>query len=55
LTDGALRAQLASAGRAFVARRWSSREMARRLLELYDELVRTKRADSMSALYDTAA
>jgi glycosyltransferase involved in cell wall biosynthesis len=50
-----LRAQLASAGREFVERRWGSREMARRLLELYEELVRARRVDSMNARYDTAA
>ena len=43
-----LRAKLASAGREFVERHWSSREMARRLMELYEELVRTKRDDSTS-------
>jgi glycosyltransferase involved in cell wall biosynthesis len=46
LTQPALRASLADAGRAFVARRWSSGEMAQRLAALYDELVRTRCADS---------
>ena len=55
LTEPALRAQLASAGREFVERQWSSREMARRLLALYEELVRTKRVDSTTTRYDTAA
>jgi 1,2-diacylglycerol 3-alpha-glucosyltransferase len=55
LTEAALRARLASAGREFVARRWSSREMAKRLLGLYDELVRTKCADSTTTRYGTAA
>ena len=55
LTEPALRARLASAGREFVARQWSSREMAKRLLELYDELVRTKCADSTTTRYGTAA
>src|SRR5262245_6105731 len=50
-----LHAQLASAGREFVERHWSSREMARRLLALYEELVRTKRVDSMTPRYDSAA
>jgi 1,2-diacylglycerol 3-alpha-glucosyltransferase len=55
LTEPALRARLASAGRDFVARQWSSREMAKRLLGLYDELVRTKCADSTTTRYGTAA
>jgi hypothetical protein len=55
LTQPALRSKLASAGREFVEREWSSREMARRLLELYDELVRTKRDDSTTTRYDSAA
>ena len=55
LTEPVLRAQLKSAGREFVERHWSSREMARRLLALYEELVRTKRADSMTPRYDSAA
>ena len=38
LNNPALRAELAGAGRDFVARRWSSREMARRLLEVYGEV-----------------
>jgi glycosyltransferase involved in cell wall biosynthesis len=42
LTEPELRAALASTGRDFVARRWSSVEMARRLLGLYDELCRTR-------------
>jgi glycosyltransferase involved in cell wall biosynthesis len=49
LMDVSLRAKLSGAGRKFVERRWSSREMARRLLALYEEVVRTKRADSMTA------
>ena len=55
LTEPALRATLASAAREFVERQWSSREMARRLLALYEELVRTKRVDSTTTRYDTAA
>lgn len=55
LTEPVLRAQLKSAGREFVERHWSSREMARRLLALYDELVRTRRVDSMTPRYDSAA
>jgi 1,2-diacylglycerol 3-alpha-glucosyltransferase len=46
LTQPALRASLADAARAFVARRWSSGEMANRLAALYEELVRTRCADS---------
>ncbi|MEO8467623.1 MAG: glycosyltransferase [Gammaproteobacteria bacterium] len=38
LTQPDLRATLASAGRDFVAARWSSGEMARRLLRLYGDL-----------------
>ena len=55
LTEPDLRAQLKSAGREFVERQWSSREMARRLLALYVELVRTKREDSTTTRYDSAA
>ena len=55
LTEPALRATLAGAGREFVERQWSSREMAKRLLELYEELVRTKRDDSTTTRYDSAA
>jgi glycosyltransferase involved in cell wall biosynthesis len=55
LTQPELRAQLARAGREFVERRWSSRETAKRLLALYDELVGTMRVDSMNTRYDTAA
>jgi len=55
LTQPALRAQLASAGRAFVERHWSSREMARILLNLYEEVVRTRRVDSTTTRYETAA
>ena len=55
LTEPALRATLASAGREFVEQQWSSREMARRLLGLYEELVRTKRDDSTTTRYDSAA
>jgi glycosyltransferase involved in cell wall biosynthesis len=39
LREPALRAQLASAAREFVEKHWSSREMAKRLLALYEELV----------------
>jgi 1,2-diacylglycerol 3-alpha-glucosyltransferase len=46
LTQSALRASLASAARDFVARCWSSSEMAKRLARLYDEVVRTSCADS---------
>lgn len=49
LTKPELRASLAAAGPNFVADRWSSREMARRLLALYEVVVRTRRADSMTA------
>ena len=55
LSEPTLRARLASAGREFVERQWSSREMARRLLRLYEELVRTKREDSTTMRYDSAA
>jgi 1,2-diacylglycerol 3-alpha-glucosyltransferase len=48
LTQPGLRATLAAAGPKFVAQHWSSREMARRLLSLYEELVRTRRAVSMT-------
>ena len=39
LTQPALRAALGNAGRQFVAQHWSSLEMARRLAQLYDEIV----------------
>jgi 1,2-diacylglycerol 3-alpha-glucosyltransferase len=55
LTQPTLRAKLGSAAREFVERNWSSREMARRLLGLYEELVRTKRDDSTTTRYDSAA
>ena len=55
LTEPGLRAQLKNAGREFVARHWSSREMAKRLLALYEELVRTNRVDSTTTRYDSAA
>ncbi|HEY3516003.1 MAG TPA: glycosyltransferase [Gammaproteobacteria bacterium] len=55
LTEPALRAKLASSGREFVERQWSSREMARRLARLYEEVVRTKRDDSTTTRYDSAA
>jgi len=48
LTRPELRAALASAGRAFVAQRWSSREMAKRLAQLYGDLARTRCAASMT-------
>ena len=38
LTEPALRAALAKDARAFVDARWSSKEMARRLLELYERV-----------------
>jgi 1,2-diacylglycerol 3-alpha-glucosyltransferase len=41
LTQSGLRAALASAGREFVARNWSSLEMAKRLAQLYNEVVAT--------------
>jgi hypothetical protein len=44
--------------RALRANSWnsgSSREMARRVLGLYEELVRTKRDDSTTTRYDSAA
>jgi glycosyltransferase involved in cell wall biosynthesis len=44
-----LRADLAAAGRRFVERRWSSRETAKRLLALYEEVVPVERADSMTS------
>jgi 1,2-diacylglycerol 3-alpha-glucosyltransferase len=50
LTKGELRAMLAAEGREFVAQRWSSRAMARKLSSLYEELVRTRRAVSMTVL-----
>ena len=37
LTQHALRAALANAGRQFVAQHWSTLEMAKRLAQLYDE------------------
>jgi glycosyltransferase involved in cell wall biosynthesis len=55
LTEPQLRAKLASVARAFVEKRWSSAEMARRLLELYGEVVRTKCADSTTTRYGTVA
>jgi len=55
LTQPQLRAKLASVARTFVERRWSSAEMARRLLELYGEVVRTKCADSTTTRYGTVA
>jgi len=55
LTEPGLRARLKSAGREFVERQWSSREMARKLLALYEEVVRTKREDSTTTRYDSAA
>lgn len=42
LCEPELRAQLRRAGRDFVAQRWSSTEMAGRLLGLYEDLVRTR-------------
>jgi 1,2-diacylglycerol 3-alpha-glucosyltransferase len=42
LTQPERRATLGSAGRQFVARHWSSLEMARRLAQLYDELAATR-------------
>lgn len=50
LARAELRATLAAAGPAFVAERWSSREMARRLLALYADVVRTRRMASMTVL-----
>ena len=55
LGEPALRAELAAAGHGFVERRWSSREMAKRLLALYDEVVRAERADSPASLSEGAA
>ena len=55
LTQPQLRAKLAGAARTFVEKRWSSAEMARRLLELYGEVVRTKCADSTTTRYGTVA
>lgn len=48
LTQSQLREALATAGPSFVSRKWSSRETARQLLAVYEELVRTSRADSMT-------
>jgi glycosyltransferase involved in cell wall biosynthesis len=45
LTQPPLRAALAGAGREFVARRWSSLEMARRLLGLYEEVAASRVGD----------
>ena len=42
LREPELRARLRRAGRDFVAQRWSSTEMAARLLDLYEDLVRTR-------------
>jgi len=42
LREPELRAGLQRAGRDFVAQRWSSTEMAARLLDLYEDLVRTR-------------
>ena len=39
LTKSQLRAELSGAGREFVARHWSSLEMAKRVAALYDEIV----------------
>ena len=44
LTKSELRAELAGAGREFVARHWSSLEMAKRVAELYDEIVAAERS-----------
>jgi glycosyltransferase involved in cell wall biosynthesis len=55
LTQPRLRAKLAGVARAFVEKRWSSAEMARRLLELYGQVVRTKCADSRTTRYGTVA
>ena len=49
LGEPRLRAGLAEAGRTFVERRWSSREMAKRLLALYEEVLRVERADSIAS------
>jgi len=38
LTQRELRQSLAAAGRGFVASRWSSVEMAKRLLKFYDDV-----------------
>jgi glycosyltransferase involved in cell wall biosynthesis len=46
LTRAELRASLASQGRAFVAQRWSSDEMAKRLAQVYGDLVRATSAVS---------
>lgn len=48
LSEPRLRADLAGAGRKFVEQRWSSRETAKRLLALYEEVVRVERAESTS-------
>jgi len=49
LREDRLRSELASAGRKFVERRWASRETARRLLALYEEVARAERADSTTS------
>jgi glycosyltransferase involved in cell wall biosynthesis len=41
LTEARLKAELGGAGREFVARNWSSVEIAKRLLRLYEDLVAT--------------
>jgi glycosyltransferase involved in cell wall biosynthesis len=45
LTNRELRARLAADARGYVAARWSSSEMARRLLALYERLAGGARAD----------
>jgi glycosyltransferase involved in cell wall biosynthesis len=55
LTHPALRAELAAAGPAYVAERWSSAAKAKTLLSLYEDLAEAKRNDSMTTLYGTAA
>ncbi len=49
LTQPHLRATLAAAGRDFVGARWSSREMARRLLSLYSDVRRLSDGISRAA------
>jgi len=49
LTQSALRQSMAAAGRDFVAARWSSVEMAKRLLRAYGELRRHQLASRLSS------
>ena len=55
LTQSDLRAALAAAAREFVAARWSSSEMARRLLRLYANVRRVNAAAGRAAAHADAA